>query len=152
MVPLDALDQCPPTSKQTPIRNLPVRKIDFSLPSPICPKTLGSYLEGYDQCDKLIKGFSQGFPLGCVGKPPPRTVHNHPSVAVHMDFVSNKIVSEIGLKRIRGPYNVAPLHDFVCSPLGVVPKKVKDSYRLIHDLSFSRGAPSVNSLIPKENF
>ena len=37
----------------------------------------------------------------------------------------------------------------ICSPLGIIPKQEKDSFRLIHDLSYPSGN-SVNSYISAE--
>ncbi|KAM9319746.1 uncharacterized protein PAF06_004160 [Gastrophryne carolinensis] len=48
-----------------------------------------------------------------------------------------------------GPFSDPPLKDLVVSPLGVVPKKERGKFRLIHHLSFPRGG-SVNDGIDKE--
>ena len=59
---------------------------------------------------------------------------------------------EISLGRIKGPYAKPPLEKFKCSPLGVVPKKEPNSFRMIHNLSFDGVNESVNTHIPVENF
>jgi hypothetical protein len=117
------------------------------------PERLAWYLNGYNKTlkDNLIKGFSTGFPLGCIGSIPTRIAPNHASVTEHIDFVRTKITAEIAKKRIKGPFSLPPLDKVICSPLGVVPKKSPNSFRLIHDLSFSKGHGSFNSLIPSEN-
>lgn len=56
---------------------------------------------------------------------------------------------EILKGRIRGPFLRPPFDNFICSPLGLIPKKEKGSFRLIHDLSFPKG-DSVNSWTPPE--
>ncbi|XP_066430821.1 vomeronasal type-2 receptor 26-like [Eleutherodactylus coqui] len=48
-----------------------------------------------------------------------------------------------------GPFQEPPLADFVVSPLGVVPKREPNKFRLIHHLSYSKGA-SVNDGIDAE--
>ncbi|KAM9329431.1 uncharacterized protein PAF06_002473 [Gastrophryne carolinensis] len=48
-----------------------------------------------------------------------------------------------------GPFSDPPLEDLVVSPLGVVPKKERGKFRLIHHLSFPRGR-SVNDGIDRE--
>ncbi|XP_053395078.1 uncharacterized protein LOC123524041 isoform X1 [Mercenaria mercenaria] len=151
MVPPNVTDQLASVSQQN-LRNIPP-KTDFLLPTPISAKRLAWYLSGYDRgkTSKLVTGFTAGFPLGTVGSIPPRTASNHRSTLEHISFVQDKLSKEITDKRIKGPYLSPPLPNFVCSPLGVVPKKTPNSYRLIHDLSFSRSLPSVNSMIPKEN-
>ena len=52
--------------------------------------------------------------------------------------------------RLAGPFDSPPLPNFRVSPLGVVPKKAPGEYRLIHHLSFPRGA-SVNDGISTED-
>ena len=59
------------------------------------------------------------------------------------EIVSAKISKELAAGRLAGPFNSPPLPNFRVSPLGVVPKKAPGEYRLIHHLSFPRGA-SVN--------
>jgi hypothetical protein len=61
------------------------------------------------------------------------------------DKVLEKLAKESLKSRIAGPFK-----NFVCSPLGLVPKAVNGKFRLIHDLSYPKGN-SVNSLIPPEN-
>ncbi|WAR05557.1 hypothetical protein MAR_020926 [Mya arenaria] len=83
----------------------------------------------------------------------PHIAQNHSSVHTHFTFVQNKLSKEVTWGRIKGPYNTPPLKNFVCSPLGAVPKCTPNCFRLIHDLSFSPSAtlPAVNSLIPKQS-
>ena len=49
-----------------------------------------------------------------------------------------------------GPFKNIPFDNFICSPLGLVPKSLPGKFRLIHDLSYPKGN-SVNLLIPPEN-
>ncbi|VDI00834.1 Hypothetical predicted protein [Mytilus galloprovincialis] len=51
--------------------------------------------------------------------------------------------------RIKGPFDEPPFDKFICSPLGLIPKKESGSFRLIHDLSFPKG-DSVNFWTPPE--
>lgn len=57
------------------------------------------------------------------------------------------IQNEIQLGRIAGPFTSPPLADYVCSPIGLRPKKQAGHYRIIHDLSYP-GESSVNANIP----
>lgn len=51
--------------------------------------------------------------------------------------------------RLSGP-SLSPPHPlFICSPLGVIPKKEPGSFQVINDLSYSKGH-SVNDLIPPD--
>ena len=66
------------------------------------------------------------------------------------EIVSAKISKELAAGRLAGPFDSPPLPNFRVSPLGVVPKKAPGEYRLIHHLSFPRGA-SVNDGISTED-
>lgn len=125
----------------------------LSLPTPIDPLTLEPLLAGYDnhETSKLLNGFREGFSLGSTGVMPARLCNNHPSVASHSKFVFSKISSEVSKGRVKGPYSKPPLNNFICSPLGVVPKKTPNSFRIIHDLSYPKHAISVNATIPRDN-
>ncbi|WAR01906.1 hypothetical protein MAR_008464 [Mya arenaria] len=125
----------------------------YKLPTPVIINTLAPYLDGYDT-DKthfVVTGFNQGVSLGTADYIPPRVSQNHSSVHINLAFVRNKLASEVTRGRIKGPYITPPLLNLVCSPLGAVPKRAKNSFRLIHDLLFpsSTAMPSVNYFIPK---
>jgi hypothetical protein len=74
---------------------------------------------------------------------------NHPSALQNRDIVDTKIAKELKAGRIAGPYLRPPMDDLICSPLGLVPKKSPNEFRLIHNLSFPHG-DSVNEGIPPE--
>ncbi|KAJ1200409.1 hypothetical protein NDU88_004233 [Pleurodeles waltl] len=59
---------------------------------------------------------------------------------------ARKLAKERALGRLVGPFKSPPLAGFVCSPLGVVPKKEPGQFRLIHNLSAPKGS-SVNDAI-----
>jgi len=59
---------------------------------------------------------------------------------------------ELRAGRIAGPFDQPPFQTFICSPLGARPKKESGKIRMIHDLSYPKGAPNtVNSSIPQEH-
>ena len=106
--------------------------------------------------DYLYYGFKFGFSIGC---------HNRSILAErvnvipknHFGCVSNisearkAVFKEVNLGRVLGPFKTIPCAKFVCSPLNLVPKAGNPGkFRLIHDLSFSKGGCSVNSSIPDE--
>ena len=98
----------------------------------------------------LITGFSDGFHIPCEGDLHRRPVPcNHPSLLLHPSIARDMIRDETRLGRIAGPFPAPPLKDYVVSPLGLIPKKDPGRFRIIHDLSFPKGA-SVNSGIPRE--
>ncbi|VDI64974.1 Hypothetical predicted protein [Mytilus galloprovincialis] len=74
---------------------------------------------------------------------------NHNSVRENPVVVQSRIEKELKLGRIKGPFKNAPFSNFICSPLGLVPKKEPNSFRSIHDLSYPKGN-SVNSGISPE--
>lgn len=123
----------------------------FKVSTPINVSSLQQYLDGYYLKQSVIDGFTYGFSLGTVGYVPALSANNHRSVSTHLDFVRTKLSSEILKQKIKGPFKTKPFHDLVCSPLGVVPKKDPNSFRLIHDLSYPSWGSSVNSFIPKDN-
>ncbi|XP_053376993.1 uncharacterized protein LOC128547809 [Mercenaria mercenaria] len=125
----------------------------INIPTPIRPNVLARFLEGYDpqKTQHLVKGFTEGFSLGVTGQLFPAIYSNHPSVYTHSNFVQEKINKELRLGQYKCPYTVPSLSNFVCSPLGVVPKKTQNEFRIIHDLSYSKHGYSVNELIPPEN-
>ena len=72
------------------------------------------------------------------------------SVQQNPEIVSAKISEELAAGRLAGPFDTPPFPNFRVSALGVVPKKDPGEYRLIHHLSFPRGA-SVNDGISTED-
>jgi hypothetical protein len=123
---------------------------DHAIVTPIINNRLAVLLRNYD--DRLarfvVDGFRFGFRIPSAASPRESTYTNHPSAREHAAVVDRKLETELKLGRIQGPFD-APPPDTICSPLGVVPKKERGEFRLIHDLSFPH-ADSVNSNIPGE--
>lgn len=90
----------------------------------------------------LTEGFSSGFQLPIFQGSGCQLVDNLKSFFTNSEIVKDKLIKEISANRIAGPFSTPPFRDFRVSPLGLVPKKEPNSYRLIHHLSF----PSGNSL------
>lgn len=113
---------------------------------------LNKLLSGYPEYLRaaLVQGFTTGFSIGYTGQCPALVVKNLRSALEHIDIVDKKIAAELTANRIAGPFIDPPLDNFVSSPLGVVPKKLPGSFRLIHHLSFPHGS-SVNDGIPSES-
>ena len=49
-----------------------------------------------------------------------------------------------------GPFDAPPFPSFRTSPIGIIPKKTPNEFRLIHLLSYPKGS-SVNDFIPEES-
>lgn len=65
------------------------------------------------------------------------------------EVVAKKLDKECKAGRVAGPVPRPPLPNLLVSPLGVVPKKAEGEFRLIHHLSYPKGA-SVNDAIAPE--
>ena len=65
----------------------------------------------------------------------------------------NKIMKEVKLKRVAGPYDHIPFDNYIQSPIGLVPKAGGDQTRLIFHLSYDFGSQdqqkSVNYHTPR---
>lgn len=112
---------------------------------------LAFWLEGYDEDlkDFLINGFRFGFKVGYEGSPISSTPSNLGSVQDHPDIINAYIDKELAAGRILGPFHAPPFSVYQCSLIGLVPKKDKDSFRVIHHLSYPEGE-SINDHIPPE--
>ena len=89
-----------------------------------------------------------------IGYSSPRTSRVSPnliSAAQHPKVVSSNLQKEIALGRVAGPYPDAPLPDFQCHPVGVVPKRHSSEWRTIYHLSYPQGH-NINDYIPKDSF
>ena len=108
-------------------------------------------MQGYDtfKIQYLISGIQGGFRLHFKGQCPKSTSRNHKSALEMKEYVNKKIQMELELGRIAGPFNSPPFDPMVCSPIGLIPKKEEGQFRMIHDLSFPKGA-SVNDFVPRE--
>lgn len=87
------------------------------------------------------------------------TPPNHQSAINQPQAVSAHIATELNLGRYSGPFSSHELFrnigHFRTAPLGVVPKPLSSSFRIIQDLSFPRNNPlisSVNSEINSDDF
>lgn len=116
--------------------------------TPVNPNKLDTYLNGYDVAARkyLIEGFTQGFCLQYHGDREYQNSPNLKSVLENPDIVKEKLSKEIKLGRIKGPFQSLPISNLKLSPLGLVPKKTSEDFRLIHHLSYPRSdSTSVNN-------
>ena len=88
--------------------------------------------------DFLIKGFKEGFRLGHFKDRVARIAPNLPSVQQHPEVIASYINEELSKDRMLGPYSQPPINDFIVSPLGCLPKKTPNKYRIIQHLSYPR--------------
>ena len=98
-----------------------------------------------DDATFLSDGFQYGFKLNFEGPRIPFECKNLKSVQDNPVLAKEKIMQEVKLGRIAGPFSTRPISYMRCSPIGLVPKKL-GGYRLITHLSFPPGL-SVNEHI-----
>ena len=122
------------------------------LPMPIKFNRLLYLLSGYNHSTVMFlsNGLTRGFPLHFQGIRESSQAKNLSSAIQNPTVVDAKIAKELAAGRLAGPFVFPPLSPFIVSPLGVVPKKSPGEFRLIHHLSFLKGA-SVNDGISHEN-
>ena len=112
-------------------------------------QVLSAFLAGYDDAEYLVNGFTNGFRLGYSGQRTSALSPNLKSCIDNPDTVTKKLNTEVALGRIRGPFECPPLPNLRVSPIGLVPKKAANEFRLIHHLSFPHGS-SINDHIDPE--
>ena len=102
----------------------------------------------------LVNGFEQGFDLGYEGvqqrqsksRNIPFTVGNHIEMW-------NKIMKEVQLKCVTGPFDEVPFKNYIQSPIGLVPKagnKTRLIFHLSYDFGGGEAGHSVNACTPRE--
>ena len=115
---------------------------DFdNLVTPINPNKLGDLLSetGYDanEIQFLVKGFSEGFDIGYKGIEERQDVSNNIPLKVGSKIeLWEKIMKEVKLKRVAGPFNDIPFKNFIQSPVRLVPK-AGGKTRMIFHLSYN---------------
>ncbi|XP_077977132.1 uncharacterized protein LOC144432735 [Glandiceps talaboti] len=127
--------------------------VQVSVPSqvvtPVRVEMLRKYLQGYPAQlnNYLLEGFSDGFLINFFGKHVNFQASNLKSALANPEIVQKKLQKELEAGRLAGPFLSPPFPVFRVSPLGVVPKKDPNEFRLIHHLSYPAGS-SVNDGIP----
>ena len=97
----------------------------------------------------LSEGFLFGFKVGYEGPRLPTFCRNLVSAHQNNDELEQKLLKELKLGRIAGPFSYRPFTNLRLSPVGLIPKK-SGGWRLIHNLSYPIGK-SVNSHIDPQN-
>ena len=100
----------------------------------------------------LRKGFTTGFDIGYEGPINRQSVsENIPLKIGSKEELWNKLMKEVKLRRVAGPYKKIPYKNFIQSPIGLVPKDGGLKTRLIFHLSYDfKDDKSVNYHTPKE--
>ena len=125
---------------------------DHIIVTPVLPDQLSFHLDGYDELLRLelVEGFKFGFDIGFRGTPNSDTnVKNLKSSFENTDIVAKKIQRELFENRLAGPFKEPPFEEFQINPIGVVPKKEPNSFRLITNLSSPEGRSVNDSIMPE---
>ena len=99
--------------------------------------------------DTLRSGFTVGFRLGFSGQREARDAPNLLSVKQAPTLALDKLMKEVDLGRMAGPFSTKPIENLRISPIGLVPKAEPGTFRLIHHLSYP-DSDSVNSGIDRQ--
>ena len=103
---------------------------------------------GYDpeKATELVQGFSQGFDIGYRGPTRRQSTSRNIPFSIGNEVVMwNKIMKEVRMGRVAGPFTFIPYKNYMQSPIGLVPK-ANNQTRLIFHLSFHFNNNEVKSL------
>ena len=106
-----------------------------------------------DEISFLEEGFTNRFDIGYEGPSNRQSrADNIPLNIGSEEELWNKIMKEVKLKRVAGPFPSIPYENFIQSPVGLVPKDNGKKTRLIFHLSydFKDGNKSLNHHMSKE--
>ncbi|XP_071980513.1 uncharacterized protein [Engystomops pustulosus] len=154
------LDMCAPLAEGRPtgqqnvlkrIRGVVGGTLDMGV-TPVKLLEMEPYLSRYPELEKatlLRGGFGEGFRIPAPRHAVPFTTRNLKSAYQYPGVVRKKLSKEVELGRMAGPFADIPIAGLIVSPLGVVPKKEANKFRLIHHLSYPKGL-SVNDGISPE--
>ena len=131
--------------RQTHMRKITGIDPTQQIPTHIRVGQLSSYLTGYNNRKVifLISGFTHGFKLQYRGERLFRDARHLKSAYELPHVLRQEVALEIQSGRIAEPFVSSPFPHLQISPLGLVPKKEHNAYRLIHHLIFPEGT-SIN--------
>ena len=101
----------------------------------------------------LCDGFTNGFDIGYEGlKDHQSEANNLPFTIGNHIILWNKLMKEVKLNRVAGPFTSVPFENYIQSLIGLVPKDGGQQTRLIFHLSynFEDGNKSVNHHTPED--
>ncbi len=147
-IPLNVQQQECSTNQQAINHNLDMA------PSPINIEMLKQLSIGYydkEAAKNMIEGFTFGYSLQCHNAPGFKKVpQNLKSLRLNMDIARQKINKQVLEGRFSGPWKASPIPGLIISPLGLIPKKEKGTFRMIFHLSHPKKGHSINFGINKE--
>ena len=100
-----------------------------------------------DEITFLKHGFESGFDIGYDGpKIRQSESENIPFTVGNQVELWNKLMKEVKLGRVAGPFDHIPFDNYIQSPIGLVPKSGSDQTRLIFHLSYDFKRDKLRSL------
>ena len=103
----------------------------------------------------LQNGFTQGFDIGYEGP----KIRQSESMKIPLKIGSktelcNKLMREVELKWVAGPFTIIPSQNYIQSPIGLVPKagnlgKTRLIFHLLYDFKRKQAMGSLNAFTPK---
>ena len=95
--------------------------------TPVNPNVLEGLLHETDydpsETEFLIQGFRHGFSIEYHGPQDRRSqAKNLPFSVGDKTELWNKVMKEVKLKRVAGPYKTIPFDNYIQSPIGLIPK------------------------------
>ena len=135
--------------------------LNFDLETIVTPVKVAKFINKLEEAhydstevEFLRNGFNSGFDIGYEGpKDCCSTSENIPFSVRNETQKWNKIMKEVALKRVAGPYESIPFKHYIQSPIGLVPKAGGDQTQLIFHLSYDfkkDGLKSMNYFTPKQ--
>ena len=84
----------------------------------------------------MLNGFKHGFYLEFEGKRGSQFNPNLQSALEKKEIVTGKIIKELTAGRFAGPFSEPPFPSMKISPLGIVPKKTPNDFRMRRQILF----------------
>ena len=137
-----------PVQPALPLPPSPTKCNGSKLPTPINVSVFAYLLEGYEDREYIINGFTEGFMVSFEGEEQSLDSPNSRAALLIPEAVDNKLQKEIDAGRVSGPSDDPPFQNFKCSPLSIREKSTPGEYRLLHNLSYPYDNNSVNGNIP----
>ena len=113
----------------------------------------GYWLQFPQQSAEIMQGLTTGIAVDFTGdRVKARLSPNLPVSATDADKITAGIAADVAGGKKAGPFDRMPFSNFVCSPIGCVPKKNSHKIRIIHHLSWPRhgSSASVNQMTRDE--
>ena len=127
--------------------------------TPVNAEAFGKLLKeaGYPQnkIDFISRGFSEDFDLGYQGPSDVQMKSANLQLRIGKKTeLWNKVMKEVAVNRMAGPFEKIPFECYIQSPIGLVPqdggKKTRLIFHLSHPKKSKNGRLSVNAGIPQE--